>query len=214
VSILVEPSTTAVLTAPHRSTKAASLLLSLGCAAVMPDQNSRLLVVQNRPGLARVDWGAMWAGLVVTAGLAILLSLLVVALGVSIVGIDEVAPWQSVASGTAIVVPFAVLFAIYVGAWLTARLTAPSKRRGMLCGAIFWSLCLTGCMLFTIWVPRAVQRLGLWQPDGFPAALHLATLCFAAAALAICLFAGSAGGSANARKPKAASVASIEAEAA
>lgn len=100
--------------------------------------DSRSIEVLDRPD--RVNWGALFAGVVLTLGVWMLLMVLGVALGLTAIRPGEQSiQGESLFTGLwALVSP---LVALFIGAWATARLARTHARwSGILHGAVVWAL--------------------------------------------------------------------------
>ena len=104
---------------------------------------SHLVDRTNNSGhLARVSWGALFAGLAFTLATAWLLYTLGAAIGVSIVDVsDAAAVGQGLGIGSIIWMALSTLVAFFLGALLTAHLSGEWDRlSGLLHGATLWAL--------------------------------------------------------------------------
>ncbi|HUR44874.1 MAG TPA: hypothetical protein VMZ27_03280 [Candidatus Saccharimonadales bacterium] len=104
------------------------------------------VVVENvtpRPPslLRRVSWGAIFAGLLVTIVVQMMLTLLGIGLGAaSIDPLKEQNPGQGLALGSAIWLIVSALIATFIGACISGRLSgAPRTADGLLHGVVTWS---------------------------------------------------------------------------
>jgi hypothetical protein len=89
----------------------------------------------------RVSWGAIFAGLVVTMVVQMMLTLLGIAIGAATVSpLEQQNPTQGLALGSAIWLLASSLIAVWVGACVAGRLSGgPQRADGMIHGIVTWS---------------------------------------------------------------------------
>lgn len=103
---------------------------------------------------SRVSWGAILAGVVVAFAIYFLLSLLGTAVGLSVY--DRAQP-DTLRTGGAIWSIVVVIFALFVGGWVTSRFTVGEDRlEAVLNGAIVWGV----SFLLLFWVVSIGMSMG------------------------------------------------------
>lgn len=113
----------------------------------------------------RVSWGAIIAGTVLSLGLWLLLYVFGLAIGLTSVSPQNPGSLQNAGIGTGIWSLIAPLIALFIGGWVTARLTGLSdKASGAIHGAVVWALAsLIGLLMLANVIGAAlggVTRLG------------------------------------------------------
>jgi hypothetical protein len=110
----------------------------------------------REPLLNRVSWGALFAGFFF--GFGVWMVLLALGAGIGLTAFDprNVQHWQGLGIGFGIWGVIAGIIALFLGAWLAARLSASdSKLAGMLHGAALWGFMLVaGLWIATTAVTR------------------------------------------------------------
>jgi hypothetical protein len=94
------------------------------------------------PRIRRISWGAIFAGLTVTAAVQILLTLLGASIGAATINpTQEQNPAGGLAIGSAIWLVASALISIWLGACVAGRLSGgPRRADGMLHGVVTWSV--------------------------------------------------------------------------
>src|SRR3954469_22305097 len=93
------------------------------------------------PIFKRVSWGAVFAGVVITLAIQILLGLLGVAIGASTIDpLREQNPTKGIGIGAGIWVVLSSLIAIFIGSWVGGRLSGSTRTDGRLHGLLTWSV--------------------------------------------------------------------------
>ncbi len=97
---------------------------------------------ESRGILKRVSWGALFAGLVVTLVIELVLSLLGLGVGLgSIKPATEQNPLGGIGTGAGIWMAITTLIALFCGAWVTARLAGSIRGlNGVLHSIVMWGL--------------------------------------------------------------------------
>jgi hypothetical protein len=99
------------------------------------------------PGLQRVRWGAVFAGLFFTVVTQMLLTILGLAIGFTAVDPRQGAPGEAFGWGAAIWAALTLIVSLFVGAYLTGRLSNVTNRNdGALNGALTWAVSLVVMM--------------------------------------------------------------------
>lgn len=99
------------------------------------------------PGLQRVRWGAVFAGLFFTVVTQMLLTILGLAIGFTAVDPRQGAPGEAFGWGAAIWAVLTLIVSLFVGAYFTGRLSNVSTRSdGALNGALTWAVSLVVMM--------------------------------------------------------------------
>src|SRR5581483_6032365 len=102
------------------------------------------------PGLQRVRWGAVFAGLFFTVVTQMLLTVLGLAIGLTAVDPRQGAPGEAFGWGAAIWAVLSLIVSLFVGAYMTGRLSNVSNRGdGALNGALTWAVSLV-VMLYLV----------------------------------------------------------------
>jgi hypothetical protein len=109
-----------------------------------------------------IEWGGIWAGYAVSIGLAVLLTFLVLAIGLTSVNPMDVRSWISVAGGAAVWSAIVVLISIFIGAIVAGRTPASSRQYGVLRGVTLWGLLMLTAVIGFAWLatrmaPMAAQ---------------------------------------------------------
>lgn len=99
------------------------------------------------PGLQRVRWGAVFAGLFFTVVTQMLLTILGLAIGFTAVDPRQGAPGEAFGWGAAIWAVITLVVSLFIGAYMTGRLSNVSTRGdGALNGALTWAVSLVAMM--------------------------------------------------------------------
>lgn len=99
------------------------------------------------PGLQRVRWGAVFAGLFFTVVTQMLLTILGLAIGFTAVDPRQGAPGEAFGWGAAAWAVITLVVSLFIGAYLTGRLSNVSnKGDGALNGALTWAVSLVVMM--------------------------------------------------------------------
>jgi hypothetical protein len=102
------------------------------------------------PGFERVRWGAVFAGLFFTIVAQILLAVLGLAIGFTAADPKAGAPGSAFAWGAAIWGVLSLLISLFIGAYMTGRLSnVPTRGDGALNGALTWAVSLVA-MLYLV----------------------------------------------------------------
>ncbi|MFO7685938.1 MAG: hypothetical protein R6V60_07585 [Desulfobacterales bacterium] len=110
-------------------------------------------ITRATPGHPRVSWGAILAGAFLTLAMAWLMTLLGMAIGVSILDASEAAAMGAgFTIGTGLWMLLTALVAFFVGALLTARLArSADQMNGLLHGISLWSLTTVLMLVLSYW---------------------------------------------------------------
>jgi hypothetical protein len=99
---------------------------------------------EHRPSARtrRISWGAIFAGLFVTAAIQVLLTLLGASIGAATIDpLQERDPTRGLATGSAIWIVASALISVWLGACVAGRLSGgPRRADGMLHGVVTWSV--------------------------------------------------------------------------
>lgn len=102
--------------------------------------------------LRRVSWGAIFAGLLVTMVIQMMLTLLGLGIGAATIDpLKERNPAEGLAVGTAIWLIVSALISVFIGSCIAGRLSgAPRKADGLLHGVVTWSAATVVTLLFLV----------------------------------------------------------------
>lgn len=116
----------------------------------------------NDPGLPRISWGAIFAGLVVVLSLGWLLHLLGVAFGVSVADATDSYNMQGgLAVGASLWIVISWLVAFFIGALVTARLAGRiDEFSGMLHGLTLWGVATLATLVLAYMGISALLQTG------------------------------------------------------
>lgn len=119
-------------------------------------------ITRATPGHPRVSWGAIVAGAFLTLAMAWLMTLLGMAIGVSILDASEAAAMGTgFTIGTGLWMLLTALVAFFVGALLTARLArSADQMNGLLHGISLWSLTTVLMLVLSYWGIAGLLQAG------------------------------------------------------
>jgi hypothetical protein len=102
--------------------------------------------------LRRVSWGAIFAGLLVTMVIQLMLTLLGVGIGAATIDpLKEQNPAEGLATGSAIWLIGSALISVFIGSCIAGRLSgAPRRADGLLHGVVTWSAATVLTVLFLV----------------------------------------------------------------
>lgn len=102
--------------------------------------------------LRRVSWGAIFAGLLVTVVVQLMLTLLGVGIGAATLNpLQEQNPAEGLAMGSAIWLIVSALISVFIGSCIAGRLSgAPRRADGLLHGIVTWSAATVLTILFLV----------------------------------------------------------------
>lgn len=99
------------------------------------------------PGLQRVRWGAVFAGLFFTVVTQMLLTILGLAIGFTAVDPRQGAPGEAFGWGAAVWAVITLVVSLFIGAYMTGRLSNVSNRGdGAVNGSLTWAVSLVAMM--------------------------------------------------------------------
>lgn len=119
-------------------------------------------IVEEEPGHSRLSWGAVVAGALLTLAMAWLMTLLGMAIGVSILDASEAAAMGTgFTIGTGLWMLLSALVAFFAGAFLTARLSSSADQmNGLLHGISLWSLTTVLMLVLSYWGIAGLLQAG------------------------------------------------------
>jgi len=93
--------------------------------------------IQFLNAMSRVSWGAIWAGVFVAMFFQLLLGILGLAIGLTVIDIDQQIPATGISIGTGIWLLISTLLSVFLGAFTAGRLAGLSaKYDGILHGVV------------------------------------------------------------------------------
>ncbi len=98
------------------------------------------------------EWGGIWSGYMIFAGVAILLLSFVLGVGFSSVNPMRPSSWAGAGSGMAIWSVIVLLIATFIGAWVAGRTPASTRRQGIAKGLVLWGMILLSALFISAWV--------------------------------------------------------------
>jgi hypothetical protein len=110
----------------------------------------------------RLSWTAVWAGVLITLGMELLMLLFGMAVGLKFYNWSSPNPWGGVTSWSIVWYLVSMGWSFFFGAWCAARLSgSPAKGVGILHGLTTWGLATVASVTGTFLVLWAVARAGI-----------------------------------------------------
>jgi hypothetical protein len=113
-------------------------------------------------GIRRINWGAIWTGVVVALGMMFMLKLFGLFVGFRMYNPDAAKPWAGLMGWTGVWYLVTAAFSMYVGGWCAARSSGSWRGGdGILHGLATWGLTTVAAMTVATLALWAVIREGI-----------------------------------------------------
>jgi hypothetical protein len=113
-------------------------------------------------GFRRINWGAIWTGVVVALGMMVMLKLFGLFIGFRMYNPDAAKPWAGMMGWTGVWYLVTAAFSMYIGAWCAARSSGSWRTGdGILHGLATWGLTTVAAMTMATLALWAVIREGI-----------------------------------------------------